>query len=90
MAEMNQNDKKLLAVADQVSELLLAYKYDEAWEAVGELNALLKKEDYSLPEEVLETMRKNVKSYYYQETQVIRQAHRVMSAIGHSLAEVSN
>lgn len=89
MAELNEKDKKLLQVTHEVSELLTSYKFEEAWSHVGELNALLKNGDYTLPEDVIDEMRKSVRSYYYQENELIKKARRAQVAIGHKLNELA-
>ena len=90
MTELTANDKELLAVVNEVSELLTSYKFIEVWPRIGKLNSLLAIDDYSLPEEMLEELRKNVKSYYYQEQVAVKKARRVQVAIGHSFAELTN
>ncbi|WP_373808431.1 hypothetical protein [Streptococcus ferus] len=80
-------DKKVLAVSQELSELLVGHKYDEAWEKAGELNALLKKrDDLTLPSYMLDMMQTHLKNYYYQNN-VVNKAHKSMSAIGHKLAD---
>lgn len=82
-----EQDKKVLRVSSELSELLTAYKWDEAYTKAGELNALLKKRDeLTLPGYMLDMMATHVKSYYYQNNQVSK-AHKAMVAIGHKLAE---
>ena len=72
MTELTANDKELLAVVNEVSELLTSYKFMEVWPRIGKLSSLLAIDDYSLPEEMLEELRKNVKSYYYQEQVAVK------------------
>lgn len=87
MAERTPQDKKLLQVAQELSQLLSGYKYDEAWEKAGELNSLLKnREESTLPNYMLDMIQTHLKSYYYQNNQVSK-AHKAMTAIGHRLEE---
>ncbi|MDV5987560.1 hypothetical protein KB575_00560 [Streptococcus canis] len=80
-------DKKVLQVAQELSELLVNHKYDESWEKAGELNSLLKKrEGLTLPGFMVDMMSQHLKSYYYQNN-AIGKAHKAMSAIGHKLQE---
>ncbi|HEM3642583.1 TPA: hypothetical protein U1C81_000553 [Streptococcus suis] len=70
-----------------MSELLVAYQYEGTWELVGELNALLKKnEELTLPTYMIDSLKQYVKSYYYQNDQV-KKARTAMTAIGHKLAD---
>lgn len=83
----SEQDKKVLVITQELSELLTNYKYDEAWEKAGELNKLLKlKDGLTLPPYMIDMLVTHMKSYYYQNNQ-IQKAHKVMSAIGHKLAE---
>lgn len=83
----NEKDKKVLAVSQELSGLLTAYKYEEAWEKAGELNSLLKQRDeLTLPPYMIDMLAQHLKSYYYQNS-VIKKAHKAMSAIGHKLEE---
>lgn len=80
-------DKKVLAVNQELSELLIGHKYNEAWEKAGELNSLLKKrDDLTLPSYMLDMLQNHLKSYYYQNNAVTK-AHKTMTAIGHKLAD---
>lgn len=81
-------DKKVLKVAQELSEMLVNHKYDESWEKAGELNGLLKKsgEELTLLSYMVDMLRNHVKSYYYQNN-AIKKAHTAMSAIGHKLGE---
>ncbi|WP_273451258.1 hypothetical protein [Streptococcus ferus] len=80
-------DKKVLAISQEFSELLVNHKYDEAWEKAGELNGLLKKrEELTLPSYMIDMMQTHLKNYYYQNN-VVNKAHKAMSAIGHKLAD---
>ena len=83
----NEQDKKVLGLANELSELLVAHKYEETWERVGELNSLLKKkEELTLPSYMIDALVQHVKSYYYQNNQV-KKARTAMTAIGHKLAD---
>lgn len=83
----SEQDKKVLHVAQELSDLLTSYKYDEAWEKAGELNGLLKSDEgLTLPSYMLDMLRQHVKSYYYQNN-IITKSHKAMTAIGHKLAE---
>lgn len=83
----NEKDKKILAVSQELSGLLVSYKYEEAWEKAGELNALLKNRDeLTLPPYMIDMLQQHLKSYYYQNN-VVKKAHRSMTAIGHKLEE---
>lgn len=80
-------DKKLLQVAQELSELLVGHTYDQAWEKAGELNSILKnREEFTLPEYMIDMIQQHLKSYYRQNNNV-NTAHKVMSAIGHKLQE---
>lgn len=80
-------DKKVLKVSQELSELLTAYKWEEAYTKAGELNGLLKNRDeLTLPGYMVDMMAQHVRSYYYQNNQVSK-AHKSMVAIGHKLAE---
>lgn len=80
-------DKKLLHVAQELSELLVGHSYDQAWEKAGELNSILKKrEEFTIPEYMIDMIQQHLKSYYRQNTNV-NKAHKAMSAIGHKLQE---
>lgn len=83
----NEQDKKVLGLANQISELLVAHQYEGTWELVGELNALLKKkEELTLPTYMIDSLIQYIKSYYYQNNQV-KKARTAMTAIGHKLAD---
>ncbi|AXQ77771.1 hypothetical protein DDV21_001120 [Streptococcus chenjunshii] len=83
----NEQDKKVLHVAQELAELLTTHKYEESWEKAGELNGLLKsREGLTLPSYMLDMLNQHLKSYYYQNN-VINKAHKAQSAIGHKLAE---
>lgn len=80
-------DKKLLNVTHELSELLVGHSYDQAWEKAGELNSILKnREDFTLPEYMVDMIAQHLKSYYYQNN-TVNKAHKAMSAIGHKLEE---
>lgn len=81
----SEADKKLLNVAHELSELLVGHSYDQAWEKAGELNSLLKRrEEFTLPEYMIDMMEQHLKSYYIK-TKEVQKIHKVMSAIGHKL-----
>lgn len=83
----SEQDKKVLHVAQELSDLLTSYKYDEAWEKAGELNSLLKSDEgLTLPSYMLDMLREHVKSYYYQNNNITK-SRKAMTAIGHKLAE---
>ncbi|HEM3630743.1 TPA: hypothetical protein U1D13_000628 [Streptococcus suis] len=88
MAEnRTQEDKKVLAVSQELSQALVTYKWEEAWTKAGELNGLLKnREGLTLPPYMLDMLVQHLKSFYYQNNQ-INKAHKAMSAIGHKLEE---
>lgn len=83
----SEADKKLLQVAQELSELLVGHSYDQAWEKAGELNSILKKrEEFTLPEYMVDMIQQHLKSYYRQ-NKIVNNAHIAMSAIGHKLQE---
>lgn len=87
MQQRNEKDKKFLAVAQELSELLTAYKWDDAYTKAGELNSLLKqREELSLPSYMIDMAQSHLKSFYYQNT-AVNKAHKAMVAVGHKLAE---
>ncbi|MGT2896010.1 hypothetical protein ACVRZR_06470 [Streptococcus entericus] len=89
MAQRTDADKKLLHVAQEFSTCLTSRNYDEAWTKAGELNELLKeknREGLTLPPYMVDMLAQHLKSYYYQNN-VVSKARKVMSAIGHKVAE---
>ncbi|MCK1245186.1 hypothetical protein MX035_08975 [Streptococcus uberis] len=83
----SEADKKLLQVAQELSELLVGHSYDQAWEKAGELNSILKKrEEFTLPEYMVDMIQQHLKSYYRQ-NRIVNKAYIAMSAIGHKLQE---
>lgn len=81
----SEADKKLLNVAHELSELLVGHSYDQAWEKAGEFNSLLKRrEEFTLPEYMIDMMEQHLKSYYIK-TKEVQKIHKGMSVIGHKL-----
>lgn len=87
MATLNDDNKKLLELAQIASELLTTYQYDKTWKVMGELNSRLKAADDTIPDFVLDQIKQDLRSYYYHEHS-IKKTHRAMTAIGHNLADV--
>ncbi|MFM1676741.1 hypothetical protein AB6P01_09785 [Streptococcus mutans] len=83
----NEQDKKVLSVVQELSQLLIGYKYDEAWGKAGELSGLLRNtESLTLPSYMLDMLKQHLKSYYYQQEQV-NKSHKAQLAIGHKLED---
>lgn len=87
MSQRNEKDKKFLAVVQELSGLLISYKWDEAYTKVGELNSLLKnREELTLPSYMIDMAASHVKSFYYHNN-IVNKSHKSMVAIGHKLDE---
>lgn len=87
MQQRNELDKKFLKVAQELSEALVAYQWDEAYTKAGELNSLLKQRDQmTLPGYMLDSAQNHLRSFYHQNT-VVQKAHKAMIAVGHKLVE---
>lgn len=87
---MNNIEKKLKGIAQELSQLLLTYKWEEAWQKAGELSALLKTEEaLNLPAIKIDGIRSLMKSYY-SKARSVQAAQKAMLAIGHKLADESN
>ncbi|MFI3886752.1 hypothetical protein [Streptococcus parauberis] len=83
----SEADKKLLHVANEFSESLISYNYEEAWQKHGELSSLLKnREEYTLPGYMIDMIQQHISSFRKLNDKV-NQAHKAMSAIGHKLQE---
>lgn len=67
MATLNDDNKKLLELAQIASELLTTYQYDKTWKVMGELNSRLKAADDTIPDFVLDQIKQDLRSYYYHE-----------------------
>lgn len=63
---LGKKDKHILELAFELSKLLKEQQFDKAWTYAGELNSLLKNtEDLQLNPEVIESIKKDLNSYYF-------------------------
>lgn len=63
---LGKKDKHILELAFELSKLLKEQQFDKAWTYAGELNSLLKNtEDLQLNLEVIESIKKDLNSYYF-------------------------
>ncbi|MBZ2021409.1 hypothetical protein [Streptococcus sanguinis] len=84
----SETDKKVLGLAKEAGELLVNYKYSEAWPVMGQLYGLVKKkDDLALPDYMVEALEKYVRDYYHQ-NDIVNQAHKAMTAVGGKMAQM--
>jgi putative transfer protein len=63
---LSGKDKHIVELALELSKVLKEHQFEKAWTNAGELNALLKNtEDLQLNPEVIESIKKDLNSYYF-------------------------
>ena len=82
---LGKKDKHILELAFELSKMLKEQQFDKAWTYAGELNSLLKNtEDLQLNPEVIESIKKDLKSYYFMNREYKKVTNRAY-AIGCSI-----
>lgn len=90
MEELIMLEKKVRAVSLELGELMKAHDDKEAWKKAGELHGLLKKEEVKqLPEALVESLRSELRGYYYVNGE-INKLHKQLYAKGNKLIELAN
>ncbi|MFS9335228.1 hypothetical protein [Streptococcus peroris] len=82
---LGKKDKHILELAFELSKVLKEQQFDKAWTYAGELNSLLKNtEDLQLNPEVIESIKKDLNSYYFMNREYKKVTNRAY-AIGCSI-----
>lgn len=82
---LGKKDKHILELAFELSKMLKEQQFDKAWTYAGELNSLLKNtEDLQLNPEVIESIKKDLNSYYFMNREYKKVTNRAY-AIGCSI-----
>lgn len=90
-AKANANTDVKLEIknlAGQAGEQLANKDYEGAWTTIGKLNALYKEGDHGIVGIAADTIRNNIKNYYYQNKK-LNSATYGLSQIANNLSEVT-
>ncbi|RSJ16818.1 hypothetical protein D8895_12400 [Streptococcus sp. BCA20] len=90
MATQNTLEKKIRTISLELGELMKSHNAKEVWRKAGELNGLLKKEEAKqLPEALVESLRSELRGYYYVNEE-INKLHQQLYAKGNKLIDLAN
>ena len=90
MATQNTIETKIRTISLELGELMKSHNAKEVWRKAGELNGLLKKEEAKqLPEALVESLRSELRGYYYVNEE-INKLHQQLYAKGNKLIDLAN